>query len=73
VTRARLAATAPANPDLVRVPVTDAPPSSLVLAWTGASSTAAVEAFARCAVAVACAGDRPRVTLVSAGRPASAA
>jgi DNA-binding transcriptional LysR family regulator len=63
----------PANSDLVRIPVTDAPPSSLVLAWTGASSSAAVEAFARCAVAAAGAGGRPAVALSSAGPPASAA
>jgi DNA-binding transcriptional LysR family regulator len=63
----------PANPDLVRIPVTDAPPSSLVLAWTGASNSAAVEAFARCAVTAAGAGGRPRVALVGAGPPASAA
>jgi DNA-binding transcriptional LysR family regulator len=61
----------PANPDLVRVPVTDAPPSSLVLAWTSASSSAAVEAFAGCAVAVA--GGRRRVAVASVGQPASAA
>jgi len=53
----------PPHPDLIRVPVTDATPSSLVLAWPGAGSYPAVEAFARCAVAVA----------VSAGPPASAA
>jgi DNA-binding transcriptional LysR family regulator len=53
----------PPHPDLIRVPVTDAPPSSLVLAWPGAGSSPAVGAFARCAVAVA----------ASAGQPASAA
>jgi DNA-binding transcriptional LysR family regulator len=63
----------PANPDLVRVPVIDAPPSSLVLAWAGASSSAAVEAFARCAVAAAGAGGGRRVAVVGTGPPASAA
>jgi len=53
----------PPHPDLIRVPVTDAPPSSLVLAWPSAANSPAVEAFARCAVAAA----------VSAGPPASAA
>jgi len=53
----------PPHPDLIRVPVTDAPPSSLVLAWPRAANSPAVEAFARCAVAAA----------VSAGPPASAA
>ena len=60
----------PANPDLVRIPVTDAPPSSLVLAWAGASDSAVAEAFARRAVAAVGAGVRPRVTLASAGPPA---
>ena len=64
----------PAHPDLVRIPVTDAPPSSLLLAWTDASSSAAAEAFARSAVAAtAGASGRQRARLVSTGPPASAA
>jgi DNA-binding transcriptional LysR family regulator len=49
----------PAHPDLIRIPVTDAAPSTLVLAWTPASDSPAVQGFVRAAVAVCAHRERP--------------
>ena len=48
-----LSATGPSHPGLAYIPVTDAPPSSLVLAWTASKQSSHVRALVRAATSVA--------------------
>jgi DNA-binding transcriptional LysR family regulator len=64
----------PAHPDLLRIPVTDAEPSTLVLAWTRASDSPAVAGFVRAAIAVSAQrGRSPHAALARMQSPVPAA